>query len=105
MLVKIMKNIDIYAKLIKKIVTISSLWSLKRPHSCGIGLMKNHAEGANFLEHNTGFQQFTIYPLKKAYETMNPPIRGGVESMTLPIRGGLDSTTPPLIYSPTGDNY
>ncbi len=39
MLVKIMKNIDISVKPIKKILTISSFRGLKRPHSCEIGLM------------------------------------------------------------------
>ena len=39
MSVKIMKNIDIYARPIKQILTISSFRGLKRPQSCEIGLM------------------------------------------------------------------
>ena len=58
-------------------------------------IMKNRVEGVEPLENNAGFQQFTIYPSKKGYETMIPPIRRGVESMTRSIRGGLASMTPP----------
>ncbi len=46
--------------------------------------MKNRAE---FWEHNAVFQQFTIYPLNKWYESMTPLIRGGVKSMIPPIKG------------------
>ncbi len=41
----LMKNIDIYARPIKKILTILSFRGLKRPHSCEIGLKQISKNG------------------------------------------------------------